>query len=93
MNGGDANKQIYKLVLTGGPCGGKTTGQERLATFFEGLGWKVFLRFKFWKLFFKGFYCPRGCLNPFERPNSFPGIYSRTGLPIPKRFVVNNITA
>uniref|UniRef100_A0A914LH15 NadR/Ttd14 AAA domain-containing protein n=2 Tax=Meloidogyne TaxID=189290 RepID=A0A914LH15_MELIC len=42
MNGGDANKQIYKLVLTGGPCGGKTTGQERLATFFEGLGWKVF---------------------------------------------------
>ncbi|CAK5037509.1 unnamed protein product [Meloidogyne enterolobii] len=41
MNG-DTNKQIYKLVLTGGPCGGKTTGQERLATFFEGLGWKVF---------------------------------------------------
>uniref|UniRef100_A0AC34QRX6 NadR/Ttd14 AAA domain-containing protein n=1 Tax=Panagrolaimus sp. JU765 TaxID=591449 RepID=A0AC34QRX6_9BILA len=33
---------VYKLVLTGGPCGGKTTGQDRLATFFEQLGWKVF---------------------------------------------------
>lgn len=35
-------KRIYKLVLTGGPCGGKTTGQDRLATFFENAGWKVF---------------------------------------------------
>ncbi|CAG9815379.1 unnamed protein product [Phaedon cochleariae] len=33
---------LYKLVLTGGPCGGKTTGQARLCTFFENLGWKVF---------------------------------------------------
>ena len=33
---------MYKLVLTGGPCGGKTTGQAKLATFFENLGWKVF---------------------------------------------------
>lgn len=24
-----------------GPCGGKTTGQSRLCTFFENLGWKV----------------------------------------------------
>ena len=29
-------------MLTGGPCGGKTTGQAKLATFFENLGWKVF---------------------------------------------------
>ncbi|CAJ0564344.1 unnamed protein product, partial [Mesorhabditis spiculigera] len=35
-------KKVYKLVLTGGPCGGKTTGQERVATFFENIGWKVF---------------------------------------------------
>jgi len=35
-------KRIHKLVLTGGPCGGKTTGQAQLATFFESLGWKVF---------------------------------------------------
>merc|ERR1712234_71670 len=35
-------RKIWKLVLTGGPCGGKTTGQARLATFFENLGWKVF---------------------------------------------------
>ena len=25
-------------MLTGGPCGGKTTGQAQLATFFESLG-------------------------------------------------------
>lgn len=35
-------RRVYKIVLTGGPCGGKTTGQERLRTFFEELGWKVF---------------------------------------------------
>ncbi|XP_063359658.1 TRPL translocation defect protein 14 isoform X2 [Cydia amplana] len=35
-------KIVYKLVLTGGPCGGKTTGQSRICTFFENLGWKVF---------------------------------------------------
>lgn len=33
-------KIVYKMVLTGGPCGGKTTGQSRLSTFFENLGWK-----------------------------------------------------
>jgi hypothetical protein len=27
-----------------GPCGGKTTGQSRLSTFFENLGWKVGLK-------------------------------------------------
>ena len=37
----DSPKKIYKIVLTGGPCGGKTTGQARLCTFFESLGWKV----------------------------------------------------
>ncbi|XP_036331534.1 TRPL translocation defect protein 14-like isoform X3 [Rhagoletis pomonella] len=40
-NGG-TKKRVYKVVLTGGPCGGKTTGQSRLCTFFENLGWKVF---------------------------------------------------
>ncbi|XP_076654197.1 TRPL translocation defect 14 isoform X1 [Halictus rubicundus] len=35
-------KRLYKVVLTGGPCGGKTTGQMRLCTFFENMGWKVF---------------------------------------------------
>jgi len=35
-------KRVYKIVLTGGPCGGKTTGQSRLCTFFENMGWKVF---------------------------------------------------
>ncbi|KPJ07908.1 hypothetical protein RR48_12750 [Papilio machaon] len=37
-----SQKSVYRLVLTGGPCGGKTTGQSRLSTFFENLGWKVF---------------------------------------------------
>lgn len=36
------DKICYRLVLTGGPCGGKTTGQARLCTFFENMGWKVF---------------------------------------------------
>lgn len=38
----DYQRKIWKLVLTGGPCGGKTTGQARLSTFFENLGWKVY---------------------------------------------------
>lgn len=36
------NNRVWRLVLTGGPCGGKTTAQNRLATFFESLGWRVF---------------------------------------------------
>lgn len=36
------NRKVFRLVLTGGPCGGKTTGQARLCTFFENLGWKVY---------------------------------------------------
>lgn len=39
---GEKKRIVYRLVLTGGPCGGKTTGQARLSTFFENLGWKVF---------------------------------------------------
>ncbi|VDM37756.1 unnamed protein product [Toxocara canis] len=37
-----SKRKTYKVVLTGGPCGGKTTGQDRLRTFFEGIGWKVY---------------------------------------------------
>lgn len=42
VNGKERPHRLYKVVLTGGPCGGKTTGQARLSTFFENLGWKVF---------------------------------------------------
>lgn len=42
VNGKSKSHRMYKVVLTGGPCGGKTTGQARLCTFFENLGWKVF---------------------------------------------------
>ena len=38
----DNKSNVWRLVLTGGPCGGKTTGQARLCTFFENLGWKVY---------------------------------------------------
>lgn len=31
----------FLLIDLTGPCGGKTTGQSRLCTFFENLGWKV----------------------------------------------------
>ena len=34
--------RVYKLVLTGGPCAGKTTGQNRVSDFFENLGWQVY---------------------------------------------------
>lgn len=39
---GSNNNRVYRVVLCGGPCGGKTTGQARLRTFFESIGWKVF---------------------------------------------------
>merc|ERR1711963_84189 len=42
LQGVHPSRRVYKLVLTGGPCGGKTTGQAKLATFFGNLGWKVF---------------------------------------------------
>merc|ERR1712013_750232 len=42
MEAEQKKRKIWKLVLTGGPCGGKTTGQARLSTFFENLGWKVY---------------------------------------------------
>ncbi|KAF9410731.1 hypothetical protein HW555_010276, partial [Spodoptera exigua] len=36
------NNQCILKLSTKGPCGGKTTGQSRLSTFFENLGWKKF---------------------------------------------------
>ena len=35
-------KHVYKLVLTGGPCSGKTTALEELKTFLTKHGYKVF---------------------------------------------------
>ena len=34
--------KVWRLVLTGGPCAGKTTALARLSTFFENIGWKVY---------------------------------------------------
>ena len=34
--------KIWRLVLTGGPCAGKTTALARVSTFFENIGWKVY---------------------------------------------------
>ncbi|XP_003386950.1 PREDICTED: TRPL translocation defect protein 14-like [Amphimedon queenslandica] len=36
------HRVVYKVVLTGGPCAGKTTALARFRTFFENLGWKVY---------------------------------------------------
>lgn len=34
----DLSNHVFAIA---GPCGGKTTGQTRLCTFFENMGWKV----------------------------------------------------
>ena len=40
-------KRIHRVVLTGGPCAGKTTSINRIKTFFENIGWKVLKNSKF----------------------------------------------
>ena len=35
-------KDIKRIVLTGGPCAGKTTALVRVIEHFSGLGYKVF---------------------------------------------------
>ena len=35
-------KRIHRVVLTGGPCAGKTTSINKIKNFFENIGWKVF---------------------------------------------------
>ena len=37
------NQKIYKFVLTGGPCSGKTTALERLQVFLRERGFRVFV--------------------------------------------------
>ena len=37
-----SKKIIHRVVLTGGPCAGKTTSINRVKSFFENIGWKVF---------------------------------------------------
>lgn len=37
-----SNKRIHRVVLTGGPCAGKTTSINKIKNFFENIGWKVF---------------------------------------------------
>ena len=39
----DGEQQIYKFVLTGGPCGGKTTALEKLNVFFHERGYRTFI--------------------------------------------------
>lgn len=34
--------RIHRVVLTGGPCAGKSTCLNRIKTFFQNIGWKVF---------------------------------------------------
>ena len=37
------NAPIYKFVITGGPCAGKTTAMERLQVFLRERGFRVFV--------------------------------------------------
>lgn len=39
----DDDKMFYKFVITGGPCGGKTTAMERLQVFLRERGFRVFV--------------------------------------------------
>ena len=41
---------INVLFCVSGPCGGKTTGQTRLSTFFENLGWRVSTNRDYWEI-------------------------------------------
>ena len=34
--------EIKKIVLTGGPCAGKTTALVKIVEYFSGMGYKVF---------------------------------------------------
>ena len=38
-----STNRVQKFVLTGGPCGGKTTALARLRTFLEERGFRVFI--------------------------------------------------
>jgi predicted ATPase len=39
----DPNKRIYKFVITGGPCAGKTTAMERMQVYLRERGFRVFV--------------------------------------------------
>jgi predicted ATPase len=41
MEGGFFMPRITKIVITGGPCGGKSTGLSRIEKHFSGLGYHV----------------------------------------------------
>jgi predicted ATPase len=43
MSAQEASPHVYRIVLTGGPCGGKTTALTRLRDRVEALGFRVFL--------------------------------------------------
>ncbi|TYZ66416.1 hypothetical protein PybrP1_001312 [[Pythium] brassicae (nom. inval.)] len=43
QRGQRAEAPIYKFVLTGGPCAGKTTSLDRLSTYFRDRGFRVYV--------------------------------------------------
>ena len=60
------NQKIYKFVLTGGPCSGKTTALERLQVFLRERGFRVFVAPEAaTMLFING-----ASVNDFARPES-----------------------
>ena len=43
MNEMKSGQEIYKFVVTGGPCAGKTTAMERLQVYLRERGFRVFV--------------------------------------------------
>ena len=63
MNGNKIQeKKVWKLVLTGGPCGGKTTGEAEIFLFQCRLEHCFFLN---WELLF----CYQNCSDPLLEKN------------------------
>lgn len=59
------NQKIYKFVLTGGPCSGKTTSMERLQVFLRERGFRVFVAPEAATLLFTN----GASVDDFARPN------------------------
>lgn len=67
-------KEFFPFCVSG-PCGGKTTGQARLCTFFENMGWKVGM---FRSVFHSALRITKGYITTLWKkgPMSFPSTWA-----------------
>ena len=73
MNGNKMQeKKVWKLVLTGGPCGGKTTGETEIIFLFQCRLEDYFFLFlignNYSRVFFIGFFRSNSTFNIFWKP-------------------------